>query len=86
MQPYAAIYNPKCPYTAMYSHMQQYYSIYTHTHPYTCKYMAISEFGGRVLNGKCSARGPRNLSESAADKGKPDLSSVLLLLLLLLLD
>ena len=38
-----------------------------------------------ALNGKCSARGPRKMSEAIADKGKSDLISVLLLLLLLLL-
>ena len=44
----------------------------------------LSEFGGGVPNGKCSARGVKRSSEACADWGVSDLSSVLLLLLLLL--
>jgi hypothetical protein len=48
-------------------------------------FIYIGVWGKGVLNGKCSARGPRKLSEAVADWGKSDLNSVLLLLLLLLL-
>ena len=48
-------------------------------------YNYIGVWGKGVLNGKCSARGPRKLSEAVADWGKLALNSVLLLLLLLLL-
>ena len=50
---------------------------------FICSFYRI--WGEGILNGKCSARGPRKLSKAVAGWGKPDLISVLLLLLLLLL-
>ena len=68
---------PQEPYIYIYIYIYNYY-IYIII-------LYIGVWGKGVLNGKCSARGPRKLSEAVADWGKSDLNSVLLLLLLLLL-